>query len=485
VWFSHLRLRNKIGYGLGDMGVSISYFAVGFYFMYFLTDIVMMDPFLAGLAIFIGKLWDGMNDPIMGIISDRTRSRFGKKRVYILFGAIPFGISFILLWLIPQSIGQWYQFALAVLALLVYATTYSICVVPYMSLVPIMSEDYDERTQITGIRAILSTIGTIFGGTVALFISNFQNEVLGLRLMAISFGVFTAISLIVAALSTKGVEDLIESKSLGIFSEITEEYVEDELGKVETDKKEKQQDHRIADYSIKQYIVILKEKNVLILLGMKFFGAIGTGCLTAALPYFAEHILGDESISTIGLAIYIAVSALMIPLWNLFSKKFDKRRLLLIGIILVAIVLIPTGFVIGEGSTILFYVCCGLLGISMSSYLLIPYSLVPDLVNFYEHKTGERHESIFFGLWMTFHQIGLAVAGLILGGILKAFSYDAELPVQPDSAKLGIRFSFGLLPSVFLIIAIVILQFYGISKSVFQQLNPKANLEEVQSQQEV
>ncbi len=475
--FNYLRLRNKIGYGLGDMGVSISYFAVGFYFMYFLTDVVMMDPFLAGLAIFIGKLWDGMNDPIMGIISDRTRSRFGKKRVYILFGAIPFGISFILLWLIPQSIGQWYQFALAILALLVYATTYSICVVPYMSLVPIMSEDYDERTQITGIRAILSTIGTIFGGTVALFISDFQNELLGLRLMAISFGVFTAISLIVAALSTKGVEDLFESKPLGIFSEITEEYIDD--GKVEADNGEKQQDHRIADYSFKQYLVILKEKNVLILLGMKFFGAIGTGCLIAALPYFAEHVLGDASISTIGLAIYIAVSALMIPIWSLFSKKFDKRRLLLIGVVLMVVVLVPTGFAISEGSKILFYICCGLLGIFMSSYLLIPYSLVPDLVNYYEHKTGERHESIFFGFWMTFHQLGLAVAFLILGGILKVFNYDAELPSQPDTAILGIRFSFGLLPSIFLIIAIVILQFYGITKSVFQQLNTKADFGEI------
>ena len=80
---------------------------------------------------------------------------------------------------------------------------------------------------------------------------------------------------------------------------------------------------------------------------------------------------------------------------------------------------------------------------------------------------------------MTFHQLGLAVAFLILGGILKVFNYDAELPSQPDTAILGIRFSFGLLPSIFLIIAIVILQFYGITKSVFQQLNTKADFGEI------
>ena len=82
---------------------------------------------------------------------------------------------------------------------------------------------------------------------------------------------------------------------------------------------------------------------------------------------------------------------------------------------------------------------------------------------------------------MTFHQLGLAVAGLILGSILKAFSYDAELTTQSDSAILGIRLSFGLLPSIFLIIAIVILQFYGITKSVFQQLNTKEDFEIINS----
>ena len=87
-----MQMYKKIGYALGDMGISLSYFAVGFFFMYYLTDIVGMSPFLAGLAFFIGKLWDGINDPLMGILSDRTKSRFGRKRVYILFGAFPLAV---------------------------------------------------------------------------------------------------------------------------------------------------------------------------------------------------------------------------------------------------------------------------------------------------------------------------------------------------------------------------------------------------------
>ncbi|MBD3191227.1 MAG: MFS transporter [Candidatus Heimdallarchaeota archaeon] len=447
------------------MGVSISYFAVGFYFMYFLTDIVFLDPFLAGLAIFIGKFWDGMNDPIMGIISDRTKSHFGRKRVYILFGAIPFGISFLILWFIPPGINQYLQFTLATLALLIYATTYSICVVPYMSLVPIMSANYDERTQITGIRAILSTIGTIFGGLVALFISDFSNQTLGLRIMGSVFGAFTAISMIFAAVSVKGVEKI----------EIIQENEKETEYISESDTKgEEERNHnneiKIADYSWKQYAVILKEKNVIILLLMKIVGAVGTGILTASLPYFAEHILGDEGVSTIGLAIYIASSALILPLWNFLTKKFDKRRIQLIGILGFSAALVPISFLISQGLVLFFYIGCAVLGLFMASYLLIPYSLVPDLVDFYEHRTGERHESIFFGLWMTVHQLGLALSGLILGSFLKGFNYNANLPSQSNLAILGIRLSFGVLPAVFLVIAIVILQFYSITRDLFEDI---------------
>ncbi len=123
-----MHLSRKIGYGLGDLGISISYFAVGFFYMFYLTDIIGMEPYLAGIAIFIGKLWDGINDPIIGILNDQIKSRFGRKRSFILFGSLPFALAFIFLWLIPVDAPVWIQFSLAVISLLTYATAYSIVV---------------------------------------------------------------------------------------------------------------------------------------------------------------------------------------------------------------------------------------------------------------------------------------------------------------------------------------------------------------------
>jgi Na+/melibiose symporter-like transporter len=126
----------KLGYAMGDMGISVSYFAVGFFFMFYLTDMVGLSPAAAGLALFIGKLWDGVNDPLMGIISDRTVSRFGKKRVYVLFGSIALAVSFMLLWTVPLGAPAWGRFLWATVSLLLYSTAYTVVVVPYMALVP-------------------------------------------------------------------------------------------------------------------------------------------------------------------------------------------------------------------------------------------------------------------------------------------------------------------------------------------------------------
>lgn len=438
-----MKMRNKVGYAMGDLGISVSYFAVGFFFIYYLTDIVGLSPLLAGLAFFIGKLWDGVNDPIMGVISDRTRSRFGRKRVYVLFGALPFAISFLLLWIIPTDATQWVQFILATLSITLFATTYSIVVVPYMALVSVMTSDYDERTQITGLRAILSTFGTIAGGATAMLLSSFSDEAVGIRTISLAFAVIALVALLIAALSVRHVNDAPRS------------------------------DGEIIPFEWSSYIALVKERNVVVLLVLRILGAVGTGVLMASIPYFADNILGSAGKSTIGVAIYVATSAAAIPVWSKLTHHFDKRRLLLVGNLASAAVLLTIGFFIGEGQFTQFYAGCFFLGLAMSAYLLIPYSLVPDLVDYYESKTGERHESIFFGLWITSHQLGVSGTGLVLGLTFGLFGYDGAADVQSDAALTAVRLGLGLLPGLFLVIAAIVLQTYGITRDVYESLHTK------------
>jgi glycoside/pentoside/hexuronide:cation symporter, GPH family len=439
-------LRQKIGYASGDFGISIAYFAVGFFFLYYLTDIIGLSPELAGLAFFLGKLWDGVNDPIMGVLSDRTRSRFGRKRVYVLFGAFPLALSFWLLWTIPIDASAGMQFVLATLAMMLFATAYTVVVVPYMALVPIMTKDYDERTQITGLRAILSTVASILGGGLALLLSGFTDSAGGLRTLTLALAGLVLVTLLVAAQSVRGVE---------------EDFAPD---------------HAIVTYSLRRYATLATDRNVLVLLALKLLGAVGTGVLIAALPYFAKHILGDPGKSSIGLAIYVAVSAATIPIWNRLTHTFDKRRLLLFANMAAAAILLAIGFVVQPGQFYLFYFGCLLLGAAMSAYLLIPYSLVPDLVEYYEFKSGERHESIYFGLWITVHQLGIAAAGLVLGLALGGFGYDGTTEVQTESALLAVRLALGVIPGLFLVLAALVLQRYGITRAAFEAMRAETEI---------
>lgn len=433
-----ISLRRKIGYGFGDMGLSVSYFTVGFFFLYYLTDIVSLKPYLAGIAWFVGQAWDSINDPLMGAISDHTLSRFGRKRVYLLFGALPFAVSFILMWMVPLGGSQTAKFIFATVAILVYTTFYSLILVPYQALVPVITNDYDERTQIIGIRAILSTIGTLVGGGAAMLVSSFSSELTGLRVMALSFAIVLLITVFISGHSVRGLEKPSETKIIP------------PLG------------YR------KFYLKLMRDRNVLALMSFKFMGAIATGALMAALPYFAKHILGDEGYSTIGLAIYITVAAVCIPIWNRLTRHFDKRRLLLIAMMILALILLFTGFFVSEQSAIAFYISCALMGTVMSAYMLIAFSFPPDLVDYYEHVSGGRYESLIFGLWLIIHQLGIAFAGLFIGMFLQVFHYNSALTEQTGSTLWAIRIALGVLPGAAMISAVMILQRYSITRKTFE-----------------
>ncbi len=427
-----ISFRTGLGYATGDLGISLAYFSVGFFFLFYLTDIVGLSASLAGTVVLIGKLWDGVNDPLVGILSDRTRSRHGRKRVYLLYGAVPFALSFMLLWWIPTGTSTAVTFIIATAVALLFATTYSLVGVPYQALVPMMTTDYDDRTRLVAYKAIFSAVGTVVGGGIALVISLEAGIEPTLRVMAVIFGVAIALSLFIAARSVKRIETADTSE--------------------------------ITPVPLGRYVALAGESNVSILLGHKILGAIATGTLTAVLPFFADHVVESGSAASLSLAVYTIIAAGMIPFWNRLTHTVDKRRLILLSNTAAAVILLAVGLLASTSSLAIFLGGSALLGAAMSAYLLIPSSLVPDLVDWYEFERGERHESVFFGLWMTVHQLGLGIAAFILGMFLSAFGYVSGADVQDATATLGVRLAFAIIPGLFLVLAALLLQRYRITR---------------------
>ena len=156
-----ISVRTKLSYGSGDFGLAFTSGMLGLLFAVFLTDVVGLRPATAGICVLVGRVWDFINDPIMGYISDRTRSRLGRRRPYILYGAIPFSVAFSLLWWIPP-IGS--ELGLAIYysaAYFLFDTMVTIIFIPYVALTPELSDRYDDRTSLTSFRMVFSLVGSM------------------------------------------------------------------------------------------------------------------------------------------------------------------------------------------------------------------------------------------------------------------------------------------------------------------------------------
>jgi len=144
-----------VAYGLGDIYGGGSFMIVGLLFMFYLTEVVGLSPALAGLVFGIGKVWDAVTDPLMGYISDRTQSRFGRRRVYFLAGIIPIAISFILMWVPLRVHSQGALFAYYSVAYILFATVFTMVMIPYSALAAELSGDYKVRNRLSGAPLLL------------------------------------------------------------------------------------------------------------------------------------------------------------------------------------------------------------------------------------------------------------------------------------------------------------------------------------------
>ncbi|MCX6066987.1 MAG: MFS transporter, partial [Chloroflexi bacterium] len=180
-----LSRRTKLMYGIGDGGINLADTMVGLLFAIFLTDVVGLRPGLAAVVVFIGRTFDYVNDPLIGYLSDRTRTRWGRRRPFILFGMLPFALVYMLLWWIPPFTTQ---LGLAIyygLAFVLYDTAATVLYMPYFALTPELTSDYDERTSLTTYRMVFSTIGAMVAFTVPLAIIGTMNPASAARIMAV------------------------------------------------------------------------------------------------------------------------------------------------------------------------------------------------------------------------------------------------------------------------------------------------------------
>lgn len=388
-----LPIRIKLGYGVGDLGGNLFFTVIGFWLMNFLTDNVGLAAGLAGIAILLGKVWDAITDPVVGILSDRTRSKWGRRRPWFLFGSVPLGLAFFFMFTNPHLSSQTSLLIWASILYMFLCMFYTFVNIPYNALAPELTKDFDERTSVSGYKNIFSVVGTLIGAGAALpIVNSVADKSLGWMIMGGIFGGIMTGSALVLFFATK--EPPLQPK-----------------------KKEKKR------HLFKGYIDAFKNKPFVLILIPWIFFIMGVTIVQGSLIYYFKYVLQDEASLTFALIAMLVSAMIFIPITVKISNKLGKKNVYIIGMsffLLILLVVFFTGHLFG---LVYIVVMMFLAGIGFASNYVMPWAIVPDTIEYDYAKSKIRREGIYYSLWTFSIKIGQALAGFFIGMILMAFLY--------------------------------------------------------------
>lgn len=427
-------------YGMGDFGFSLNNSIITAFFSIFMVTVVGMQPASVAIILFVGRSWDFVNDLLVGHISDRTRSRWGRRRPFLLFGAIPFGLSFLLLWLSP-NFSQTGLIIYYSLAYIIYEALATIVYMPYFALTPELTSDYDERTKLTSFRMMFNLIGSLTAYVLPLLIignnwnSTTPRDVL---LMGAVAGAIAAAPIFGVFFGTK-------------------------------EKVEYQQEERPKFWqSLKAAF-----KNKPFMFGALMYLAtwMAIVVIESNLQFFIMHILQRQSQNIIIMVGIFVTAIVSLPIWNWVSKNWNKRLAYIIGVGFWAVVMMVLIMMSPQTPFWLIMFFCVLAGIGVSAGQVLPWAIIPDAIEWEEYHTGERNEGMFYSLVTLLGKIGMAIAQPLSLLILQFTHFkEGQGVVQPPSALLGIRLVVGPIPALFLITGILIAIFYPLGRNQHHEI---------------
>ena len=442
-----MTVKQKLGFGIFDLGGNMLFTLMSFWALKYLTDTVGLAAVWAGTAILISKVWDAVTDPVMGFITDRTLSRWGRRRVYLLFGAVPMMLSMVFFFTSPSYLPQSMHFAWAVVALMFLYTASTIINVPYSSLTPELTTDYNEQSSLNGYRFGCAVFGTIAGaGAVQPLVQAFARsgavdpltDQRGFSVMGLILG---SVMMIVTLLTFFGTKE----------------------------KKYRKEDLPTESFFSTFFAVFHNKPYVLLLLTYALH-MTGISFLTTILAYYTENVLNRPDITTIAMILLLVTAMLFIPVSVMVSKKIGKKHTYQICFALIAgaCALIYT---LGHSMPLeFFFGVMVFAGIGVGFSYVAPFAMVPDVIEYEAAKTGQRKEGAYYGMWTLISKLGTALAIFAAGQILELGGYIAQAGegavLQPASVVNAIRLIIGPIPIVVLLAAIVVIGFYPLEKKI-------------------
>jgi GPH family glycoside/pentoside/hexuronide:cation symporter len=443
----------KFVYGLGDWGTAASTTARNAFWFFFLTSVVGMRADVAGGIFLVGRLWDGINDPLVGMVSDRIDTRWGRRRPFLLFAAVPFGLAFTLMFLVPPFESVWLRAGYYVVVFLLFDTLYTMINVPYSALTPELTPDYDERSNLAGWRIGVSIVASLITG--GLF------KLLAEELFAPWFGSGTA-----AIRSGYAVSALIWGVTMIIPYFILVRVIrEPEHTPVEKTPFRPVQtfkevfSNRPFRLAATIYLLSFATVDIVLLIFVRFL---------------IDYVRVSPGFDSLLLAVVLGLAFLTMPLTVRLMRRYGKRRTYIGSMGSLAIVLLIMSQV-PPGGQMLVLVAGIFAGLGYGAANAVPWAIVADVIEVDELRTGTRREGVYYGYLVFFRKLASALATFAVGQVLEATGYissqqGSAFVQQPEAALLAMRFFVGVVPAVMLFLAIVAAWRYPLDRETYNRI---------------
>jgi Na+/melibiose symporter-like transporter len=423
------------GYGVGSLGTGMFSAVPGVLLLYFMTDTLGIRVSLATFVVLAPRIWDAITDPLMGIISDRTRSPWGPRSPYLLAGAIGLGITFPLLFSVPASLSPTASAGYVLAIYILVATAFTLYQIPYVSLAAELDDDPFVRTRILAYRMAFVTLGLGLGTVAApMLVTQFGGGRTAYAAMAASIGVPCGAAMLVSFFATHG--------------------------------RGRRPDATPAGSVLGQLRRIGSNRFFLALVCVYLVALTGMGAVSAAIPYFVGSVLGQDetAIGVIFLAL-LGSTFCSLPLWRAAAGRFGKRGPMAASLAIFGCGAGAAALSMNGDALVAFSSASAFAGIGFGGVQLLAFSMLTDVIRWDEGRGGGPAAGAYSGAWLVIDKLGPAVGSAVTGALLSLGGYVESVggADQPASAIAAIQICVAL-PVASSALAVAALRFYRLGE---------------------
>ncbi len=426
----------------GAPGLILAALALTFYVFLpkYYADVVGINLTVLGIVVLASRVWDALIDPAIGALSDRTRSRWGRRRPWIAVGSVPLAASFVLLIVLPHVTNPLLEGLYLGALTFLFFVAWTMVTVPYEALGAELSFDYDERTRLLGVREGSVLAGTLLAAVIPIVVGVGSDLTGDLAAERQRYYLIGGIYAVLVAVLVGGCLMLVRERELA-------------------------ESQRPSGF-LRSIVTVFRNRPFRILLSAYTVTAVGFSVAATMILFYVEHVLDSRS-GPLFLAIYLGIGTALVPAWVFLARRLEKRRAWLLALTINTTAFFPA-FFLGRGDAAAFGVIVALSALGVGGVMAIPPSMHADVIDYDEWQNGIRREGEYIGFWSIVKKLAAALSAGLAFPILDLSGYAPGAAQQSPAAVWTLRFLYVGAPTVCNLAAILIAWRYPISRAVHE-----------------